>query len=81
MLKVGHHGSSTSTTYPYLREVMPEYAVISCGKGNKYGHPHEETLSKLRDADVKVYRTDESGHIVIHSDGNDITVQTQKNHQ
>ena len=81
VLKVGHHGSSTSTTYPYLREVMPEYAVISCGKNNKYGHPHEETLSKLRDADVKVYRTDESGHIVIHSDGNDITVQTQKNHQ
>lgn len=81
VLKVGHHGSSTSTTYPYLREVMPEYAVISCGKNNKYGHPHEETLSKLRDAGVKVYRTDESGHIVIHSDGNDITVQTEKNRQ
>lgn len=69
VLKVGHHGSSTSTTYPFLREIMPEYAVISCGKNNEYGHPHEETLSRLRDADVEVYRTDEFGGIICKSNG------------
>ena len=47
VLKVGHHGSRTSTSYPFLREVMPQYAVISVEKGNSYGHPNEETLSKL----------------------------------
>ncbi len=78
VLKVGHHGSSTSTSYPFLREVMPQYAVISCGKGNSYGHPHEETLSKLSDAGATVYRTDESGHIVARSDGHNISFETQK---
>ena len=69
VLKVGHHGSSTSTSYPFLREVLPEYAVISCGTGNSYGHPHEECLSRLSDADVTVYRTDLDGSVVIFSDG------------
>lgn len=78
VLKVGHHGSRTSTSYPFLREVMPQYAVISVEKGNSYGHPHEETLSKLSDAGVEVYRTDESGDIVITSDGNNISVVTAK---
>ena len=58
VLKVGHHGSDTSTSYPFLREIMPEYAVIQVGKGNSYGHPTEDTLSKLRDANAKVYRND-----------------------
>ena len=58
VLKVGHHGSDTSTSYPFLREIMPKYAVISVGENNKYGHPADDTLSKLRDADVEVYRTD-----------------------
>jgi len=48
---------------------MPEYAVISVGKGNDYGHPHKETLARLRDADAAVYRTDEMGDIVMTSDG------------
>lgn len=52
MLKVGHHGSESSTSYLWLREVMPQYAVISVGKDNSYGHPTEEVLSRLRDADV-----------------------------
>ncbi len=78
VLKVGHHGSSTSTSYPFLREVMPKYAVISCEKGNSYGHPHEETLSKLKDADAKVYRTDLNGHIIALSDGKNIEFQTKK---
>lgn len=79
VLKVGHHGSSTSTSYTFLREVMPEYAVISCGKGNSYGHPHEETLSRLKDADVKVYRTDMQGDIKAVSDGETVTVIPSKN--
>ena len=51
VLKVGHHGSDSSTYYVWLREIMPQYAVISVGKGNTYGHPTEEVLSRLRDAD------------------------------
>ena len=78
VLKVGHHGSRTSTSYPFLREVMPQYAVISVEKGNSYGHPNEETLSKLSDAGVEVYRTDESGAIVMTSDGNSISITTSK---
>lgn len=79
VLKVGHHGSDTSTSYTFLREVMPEYAVISVGKGNSYGHPTEAVLSRLRDADVKVYRTDLQGDIIMSSDGENITVTTAKN--
>ena len=78
VLKVGHHGSDTSTTYPFLREVMPQYAVISVGKGNSYGNPSEATLSKLRDADVIVYRTDHHGTIVFWSDGEFLAVTTEK---
>lgn len=69
VLKVGHHGSSTSTSYRFLYEADPRIAVISCGEGNKYGHPHEETMSLLKDADVTVYRTDKQGDIVLFSDG------------
>ena len=72
VLKVGHHGSDSSTSYPFLREVMPKYAVISVGEGNTYGHPTEDTLSRLSDADVTVYRTDELGHIVCVSDGKNV---------
>ena len=73
VLKVGHHGSSSSTTYPWLRAVAPQYAVVSCGKDNSYGHPHEETLSKLRDAEVEVLRTDKNGTIVFTTDGTNLT--------
>jgi competence protein ComEC len=58
---------------------MPEIAVISVGKENSYGHPTEETLSRLRDADVKVYRTDMQGDIIISSNGKDVVVNTSKN--
>jgi competence protein ComEC len=75
VLKVGHHGSSSSTAKDFLSKVSPSIAVISCGKGNDYGHPHKETLKTLEDAKVKVYRTDLSGTIVISSDGNNITVK------
>lgn len=79
VLKVGHHGSDTSTSYPFLREVMPEYAVIQVGKDNSYGHPTEDTLSKLRDADVKVYRNDLQGTIVCSSDGETVSFSTERN--
>ena len=78
VLQVGHHGSSTSTSYLFLNAVLPEMGVISCGAGNKYGHPHEETLSILRDAKVDVYRTDLQGTITIGSDGQNFTVGTER---
>ena len=56
VLRVGHHGSYTSTTQEFLEAVGPQYAVISCGKGNDYGHPHQVTLNKL--AGIELYRTD-----------------------
>lgn len=77
VLKVAHHGSSTSTRYPFLREVMPEYAVICVGE-NDYGHPTDNVLSKLKDAGAEVYRTDECGDITFTSDGNKVTVSTEK---
>ena len=79
VLKVGHHGSDTSTSYPFLREIMPEYAVISVGKDNSYGHPTETTLSRLRDADVQVYRTDLQGTIICTSDGETVSFETERN--
>lgn len=69
VLKVGHHGSSSSTSYVFLREIMPEYAIISVGRDNTYGHPTETVLSRLRDAGCKIYRTDELGTIICQSDG------------
>lgn len=78
VLKVGHHGSDTSTCYPFLRAVSPAYAVISVGEGNSYGHPSESTLSKLRDADVEVFRTDLQGDIFCISDGKSVRFETEK---
>lgn len=73
VLKVGHHGSSTSTGYRFLREVMPSYGVISVGTDNSYGHPHEAPMSRLQDAQVILYRTDMLGHIIASSDGSAVT--------
>ena len=77
VLQVGHHGSSTSSSYIFLNAVLPEMGIISCGVNNKYGHPHEETLSILRDAGVDVYRTDLMGTITIGSDGANYTVSSE----
>ena len=73
VLKVGHHGSNTSTGYRFLHEVDPTYGVISCEKGNSYGHPHEEPLSRLNQAGVTLFRTDELGHVIAATDGTEIT--------
>jgi competence protein ComEC len=73
VLKVGHHGSDTSTGYRFLYEVDPEYGVISVGKDNSYGHPHKEPLSRLQDAGVALLRTDQLGTVVAASDGKEVT--------
>lgn len=62
-LKVGHHGSKTSSSYDFVKKVAPKEAIISCGENNRYGHPHEETLETLDKLGVKVRRTDEEGTI------------------
>ena len=79
VLKVGHHGSDTSTSYPFLREVLPQYAIVSCGKDNAYGHPHDNLLSRLRDADVVLYRTDMQGTITCTSDGKAVSFSVERN--
>jgi competence protein ComEC len=73
VLKVGHHGSETSTGYRFLNAVMPVYGVISVGKDNSYGHPHEAPMSRLEDAEVILYRTDKMGTIIAASNGTDIS--------
>lgn len=72
VLKVAHHGSRFSSTMEFLHEVNPQYAVISVGKNNTYGHPHEELLERLKEIGAKVLRTDELGTIVMKSDGETI---------
>lgn len=70
VLKAGHHGSNTASTLEFLKEVKPEYVVISCGEGNSYGHPHAEVMNNLRKLGIKVFRTDEQGTLQVKSDGN-----------
>ncbi len=77
VLKVGHHGSSTSSSYRWLDAVMPEYAVIQVGADNSYGHPHDEVMSRLRDAEIPIYRTDTMGTILCTSDGQTVTFFTE----
>lgn len=78
VLKAGHHGSRTSTSDPFLRAVNPEIAVITCGEGNSYGHPHTETVVRLNNAGVTTYRADYCGDIVITTDGTSLDVRTEK---
>ncbi len=76
VLKVGHHGSYTSTSEDFLDRVSPSIAIISCGKDNSYGHPHAETIEKLTERGIDYYRTDELGTIVVTSDGVSYSVST-----
>lgn len=78
VLKMGHHGSDTSTGYWFLREVDPEYTLISVGADNSYGHPHEEPMSRLRHQGTVVLRTDRLGTVLAHCDGTDITFTWEK---
>ena len=78
-LKVGHHGSSSSTTSEFVKEISPDVAVISCGYKNQYGHPHKSTLDTLEKNNVLTYRTDILGNIVFYSDGD--TIFTTKDYK
>lgn len=66
IIKVGHHGSKTSSNYDFIKAVSPEYAVITCGTGNKYGHPNQETLDTLNQLGIAIYRTDKMGDIIFN---------------
>lgn len=72
VLKLGHHGSKTSTVTNFLNKVNPSYAIVSCSKDNKYKHPGQGVMKRLQDKNIKVYRTDENGTIILTSDGKDI---------
>lgn len=74
VLKVGHHGSDSSSTSNFLKKVEPKYAVISCGLGNSYGHPNNDVLKRLYDRNIDIFRTDLQGTIVFISDGKNISV-------
>lgn len=76
--KVSHHGSSSSTTEAFLSEIRPDYAVISCGQDNAYGHPHDEIIELLEKYDIKIYRTDVSGTVIAESDGRKIRWTTER---
>ena len=78
VLKVGHHGSRYSTSKEFLNKVNPQYAIISVGINNTYKHPHDETLKKLNDKKIIIYRTDQEGTIVAESNGNIIQFKTIK---
>lgn len=80
VLKVGHHGSKYASSEDFLQRVKPEFAIVSCGAWNRYGHPAQSVLDRLRAANVKLYRTDLHGEITITSRGgaNDINVQAAK---
>ena len=74
VLKIGHHGSSTSSCDSFISAVLPQIAVISCGLNNDYGHPHRQTLDTLEKYEITVYRTDQSGNIVVYGNGKEVTV-------
>ena len=88
LLKVGHHGSDSSSTLDFINAVKPEYAVISCGKGNRYEHPHKVTLDKFMaygvSNDFALYRTDNNGTVVatiksiLQNDDSDFTVSCER---
>ena len=74
ILKVGHHGSSTSSCEDFIKAVSPKFAIISCGKGNTYGHPHSEVTKILKKYNIQTFRTDKDGTVVLTSDGKKIYV-------
>lgn len=80
LIKMPHHGSYTGTLYRFIRTFMPEYAIISVGKDNTYGHPNEQTLDLLNNDSwsAKVYRTDENGDIIVKSDGKTLSITTSR---
>lgn len=78
VLKVGHHGSSTSSCNKFLDAATPEICIISCGEGNDYGHPHDKAVNRLKKQTDEIYRTDICGDIVIETDGAELSVSYEK---
>ncbi|MDR0514378.1 MAG: MBL fold metallo-hydrolase [Coriobacteriaceae bacterium] len=79
VLKIPHHGSRYSSTYRFLRAVDPQYAVISVGSDNSYGHPTSEALGRLKDQGCKLYRTDLQGDVTMTTDGKTVAVDVARN--
>jgi len=78
ILKAGHHGSSSSSSHSFLTATTPDLVIISCGEGNKYGHPHEVVMDRFTKAEIEIFRTDLDGTVVVKTDGVSYTVETQK---
>ena len=76
ILKVAHHGSRTSTSLELVERWRPQIAVISCGRGNTFGHPAPEVISRLESIGAAIYRTDLDGQVTIETDGTNVRVRT-----
>ena len=74
VLKVGHHGSKTSSSEPFIDEINPKYSIISVGKNNRYGHPNDSVLDNLENS--KIYRTDDDGSIMFKIKNNKLKIET-----
>ena len=74
VLKVGHHGSKTSSGKEFIDKIKPKYSIISVGKNNRYGHPNKEVLDNLKDS--KIYRTDKKGSIMFKIKNNKLRIET-----
>jgi competence protein ComEC len=78
VLKVGHHGSKSSSIQPFLDAVRPRYALISAGEDNRFGHPHAEVLERLEAMGIPIFRTDQQGTIHLSTDGEQLWVETKR---
>lgn len=78
VIKLGHHGSSTSNSKKFLEAVNPRYAIISCGADNEYAHPHDEIVRRIENAGITYYRTDTNGTVTLTSDGDGIAFSTER---
>lgn len=81
VLKVGHHGSDTSSSLDFIKSINPKYAIISVGKDNKYGHPDKNIIKKYEDNNIEIYRTDTNGTIKVIADGSSINIYKEKNEE
>jgi len=79
LLKVAHHGSRNSTPDTFLEAVRPRIGILSCGKDNRYGHPHEELVNRLKSAGVAYYSTTDYGALEVSSNGREMDIRSMKN--